>query len=733
MDQESRTNASMEDQTAAAQSVENSLEPAQGDIDEAMPTSPTNAETWTSSSENGHANSVNNDTTSGRKSWKNSVTFSITSAPKGKPSIGTSYTDNEVSIDGSKSIGIKTRRIFNWTGSISKETKDGIRPGRAVIERCEARVGCPIKARIKKRLMGTRCNKGKRTLLMPMRVDIPAGSITAIVGTADSGKSSLLKFLAGCNDKNVHCEGVVNLPGTSSFIPEETYLHRFYTPRTYIEHYRKLISSSGEGYFGSRKMDKDDIDKFLDSLQISVDRRDTIVGDPFSHGLSPGERRRLEIGLSVLGAPDTLYCENPIEGFDSETSLHIMEFLKGYSNHPSRRVIVTLNKPSQFVWTLIDNVILLSHDHRLVYSGPRFDLEKFFSYNKMPTPKRFFSLEHYLSVVNTFRHGNQADLWERNFKEWRENANRDDESEITEEIDGFYSSAIPEVRIPKIHSVDSKDFRTSKIWLWIHVFFQLLKRYLRNMIYNPGMVQIRLGMYTILALFLGMLFYDMDTDSDVMAAASCAALLFYSTSFFIFMVGSILPFLAHDRFIRDKEVLNGIYHPVTHHLAVTVSMIPAVLLLAFVITLIMVGLVKFHNPVTYFLIMLLALWCGEALAMLVSLNVKNYIIGIIVVSGVCGCFMPLMGFMVVPSKFPKWLRWANVVPFHTYAWQSLMFNEFSGDESGHNVLELYEIEDVDVGRGMVVLLGYSLVIHFFSIVTLILKNPRRMSRKLKAS
>jgi len=100
---------------------------------------------------------------------------------------------------------------------------------------------------------------------------------------------------------------------------------------------------------------------------------------------------------------------------------------------------------------------------------------------------------------------------------------------------------------------------------------------------------------------------------------------------------------------------------------------------------------------------------------------------------VCGCFMPLMGFMVVPSKFPKWLRWANVVPFHTYAWQSLMFNEFSGDESGHNVLELYEIEDVDVGRGMVVLLGYSLVIHFFSIVTLILKNPRRMSRKLKAS
>ncbi|KAL7472192.1 hypothetical protein ACHAXS_013645 [Conticribra weissflogii] len=640
-----------------------------------------------------------------------SVSFSYTT----KPSNGTTYTDN-LSIDGSKTNVEKRRRGFKkWAGAGGKEAQEDIRPGRVVVEKCQAKIECPAIARIKCMVTGE-IRKDKKTLLKPMRMDIPAGSITAIVGTADSGKSTLLKFLAGCNDKNVHCEGVVNLPGTSSFLPEETYLHRFYTPRTYIEHYRKLISSSGGGYFGSRKMDDDDVDKFLDSLQIGIDRRDTIVGDPFARGLSPSERRRLEIGLSVLGAPDTLYCENPIEGFDSETSLHIMEFLKGYSNHPSRRVVVTLSKPSQYVWNLIDNVILLSHDHRLVYSGPRFDIEKFFSYNKMPTPKQFFSLEHYLSVVDNFRRGSQSDHWEKVFEEWRDHEGRDDDDDDDESdgvcnedpTDGFYSFAIPEVRIPKIHSVDRNDFRTSKVRIRSHKFFQLFKRYLRNMISNPGMVQIRLGMYTILAFFLGALFYGMDKDSDVMAAASCASLLFYSTSFFIFMVGSILPFLAHDRFIRDKEVLNGFYHPITHHLAVTASMVPAVLLLALVITLIMVGFVEFQNPVTFFLITMLALWCGEALASLVSLNVKNYIIGIIVVNGVCGLFMPLMGFMVVPSKFPIWLRWTNAVPFHTYAWRSLMYNEFSGDESSSYVLELYEIEDVDVGKDMIVLFGYSL-------------------------
>lgn len=76
-------------------------------------------------------------------------------------------------------------------------------------------------------------------------------------------------------------------------------------------------------------MSNDDVEALLDSLQIDVDRRDTIVGDLFRRGLSPGEQRRLELGLLVLGAPDTIFCENPTEGFDSVTSLHLWNLSKG--------------------------------------------------------------------------------------------------------------------------------------------------------------------------------------------------------------------------------------------------------------------------------------------------------------------------------------------------------------------------------------------------------------------
>jgi hypothetical protein len=65
--------------------------------------------------------------------------------------------------------------------------------------------------------------------------------------------------------------------------------------------------------------------------------------------------------------------------------------------------------------------------------------------------------------------------------------------------------------------------------------------------------------------------------------------------------------------------------------------------------------------------------------------------------------------MLVPSMFPQWLRWTHSVPFHTYVFRSLMFNEFHGDPLGDKVLQSYEIESTSIGRDMVVILCYGLV------------------------
>jgi ABC-type multidrug transport system permease subunit len=260
----------------------------------------------------------------------------------------------------------------------------------------------------------------------------------------------------------------------------------------------------------------------------------------------------------------------------------------------------------------------------------------------------------------------------------------------------------------------------------------LFRRYLGEMILNPGILQIRLCMYTGLSLFLGALFFNLDTDyEDTQSINSHAALLFYSSSFYIFMVCVTIPFLAIDLQIRNKEVMNGLYHPLTHYMAIMIRTIPGCLILALVISVIQVNMVGHQNGIQFFLILTLALWCADALALLVSLCAPHFVIGIVVCAAVCGVFMALEGFMLQPSQFPLWLHWLYPVPFHTYVFSGLMANEFQGQPFGEEVLVSYEIEHTSIGRCLLVLFCYGLSIHFLGILTVLLS--RRIDKKVKDS
>lgn len=136
-----------------------------------------------------------------------------------------------------------------------------------------------------------------------------------------------------------------------------------------------------------------------------------------------------------------------------------------------------------------------------------------------------------------------------------------------------------------------------------------------------------------------------------------------------------------------------------------------------------------NGPVWYFLDMFLALMTAEALAQLVSHVVPHFVIGMALLAGMYGFFMLFQGFMIIPSDFPNYLGWLHPLALHTYAFRTAMVTEFGGNQtftgsafqSGHQVLEFYEIEDVSRGHDMYTLVGYCLFVHFLSMIVLHLR------------
>eukprot|EP00540_Astrosyne_radiata_P020404 CAMPEP_0116827116 /NCGR_PEP_ID=MMETSP0418-20121206/2916_1 /TAXON_ID=1158023 /ORGANISM="Astrosyne radiata, Strain 13vi08-1A" /LENGTH=591 /DNA_ID=CAMNT_0004455847 /DNA_START=63 /DNA_END=1838 /DNA_ORIENTATION=+ len=548
-------------------------------------------------------------------------------------------------------------------------------------------------------------SNGKKVLLDSMHIDLPEGTMTAILGPSGAGKTTIMNVLTDNVESNVRAVGEVSLPGPAAFVPQDDRLHGFFTSKSYLEHYSRLAGKTPN---------PQEIDNLLQDMGLT-DQANTIVGDLFLKGLSGGQKRRLSIALEALTGPKNFFLDEPTSGLDAESALQVMEFLKDYARAaPGRRVILTIHQPSSFIWSLVDRVVLLSKG-KLMYQGPRGGMEDFFAFAGHPTPPQYNPADHYVTSVNDeFRHHAMS------VEDWAEKYNEFTKKNLAHSTKRT-NSMLAAARKP--------EFPTHRAKFSLFVVFELVYRYFLNLWFNPGILFTRVAMYSMLALMVGALFFDLGDRVDFESIQSRTAVLFYCVAFFIFMSVAVLPFTVIERGIVDKEVRNGYYHPIFYQVAQGISSIPGTALLALLVTAIIIGLTGMKAPLWYYLTMFLSLICAEALAQLVSHVVPHFVIGMALVAGMYGFFMLFQGFMLVPSDFPSWLRWTYNVAFHTYAWRTFMFSEFHDrDEldstqfpTGMAVLKAYEIEDVHRGNDMLVLVGYAIVLHLLSFMVLSLR------------
>ena len=102
------------------------------------------------------------------------------------------------------------------------------------------------------------------------------------------------------------------------------------------------------------------------------ERRDAVVGSPERKTLSGGERKRLNIGLDMIGMSDVYLFDEPTSGLSSKDSEHVMEIIRGMAHN--KIIIVTIHQPSSKLFQMFHKAILLDKGGRLVFFGTPSDM-----------------------------------------------------------------------------------------------------------------------------------------------------------------------------------------------------------------------------------------------------------------------------------------------------------------------------------------------------------------------
>ena len=145
---------------------------------------------------------------------------------------------------------------------------------------------------------------------------IPKGSLTAIVGTVGSGKSSLLSALLGELHKMT---GHVNTDGSVAYVPQQAWIQN---------------CTLKENIIFCEDTDEDKYNKVIDACALRTDLEILTAGDQTEIGekginLSGGQKQRVSLARAVYSKADLYLLDDPLSAVDSHVGKHIFDNVIG--------------------------------------------------------------------------------------------------------------------------------------------------------------------------------------------------------------------------------------------------------------------------------------------------------------------------------------------------------------------------------------------------------------------
>ncbi|CAK9221411.1 unnamed protein product [Sphagnum troendelagicum] len=248
--------------------------------------------------------------------------------------------------------------------------------------------------------------------------------MTLLLGPPCSGKSTLLRALAGKLDKNLGRSGVITYNGHTmkEFVPQRTsayisQMDNHIGELTVRETLDFAARCQGVGYkYGMHASDDQsnlnclqrfhlrekqqnihpdpDIDAFMKATAVQGKKHslttdyimkvlglefcaDTLVGNDMLRGISGGQKKRVTTGEMVVGPKKTLFMDEISTGLDSITTFQIVKCMRNFVHLLEGTVLMALLQPVPETFELFDDILLLA-EGQVVFLGPREKIFNFF-------------------------------------------------------------------------------------------------------------------------------------------------------------------------------------------------------------------------------------------------------------------------------------------------------------------------------------------------------------------
>lgn len=156
------------------------------------------------------------------------------------------------------------------------------------------------------RARGLRVERGGRTVLHDLDLEVPTGQVVGLLGPSGSGKTTLMRSVVGVQDRASGTLEVLGRPaGTPSLRRRVGYVTQapsVYGDLTVLQNLRYFAALAGAG--------RDAVQQAVRTVALEGHERQA-VGT-----LSGGERSRVSLAAALVGAPDLLVLDEPTVGLD---------------------------------------------------------------------------------------------------------------------------------------------------------------------------------------------------------------------------------------------------------------------------------------------------------------------------------------------------------------------------------------------------------------------------------